>query len=83
MHVVGSTIHWGLILHRAGTAIGRTAGTRHWILPCGLGELIHMNPLYGEWMNAIARRDQAMLFIVVSALATIGARMARRQRHAS
>jgi hypothetical protein len=37
-----------------------------------------MNPLYGEWVNAIARRDQAMLFIVVSALATIGVWLALR-----
>jgi hypothetical protein len=37
-----------------------------------------MNPLYGQWLEAIARRDQAMLFIIVSALAAIGAWLALR-----
>ena len=38
-----------------------------------------MNPLYYQWLEIIARRDQAMLFIVVSALATIGVWLALRE----
>lgn len=37
------------------------------------------NPLYYQWLEAIAKRDQAMTFIVVSALATIGAWLALRE----
>jgi hypothetical protein len=36
------------------------------------------NLLYNQWLESIARRDQAMLFVVVSALATIGAWLALR-----
>jgi hypothetical protein len=37
------------------------------------------NPLYYQWLETIAQRDQAMLFIVVSALATIGVWLALRE----
>jgi uncharacterized membrane protein len=37
------------------------------------------NPLYYEWLNAIARRDQAMLFIVLAALAGIGVWLVLRE----
>lgn len=37
------------------------------------------NPLYYQWLDAIARRDQAMLFIVLAAVAGIGVWLALRE----
>lgn len=36
------------------------------------------NPLYYQWLEEIARRDQAMAFITIAALAVIGVWLALR-----
>lgn len=37
------------------------------------------NSLYYQWINALAQRDQAMLFITLAAVASIGVWLALRE----
>jgi hypothetical protein len=38
-----------------------------------------MNPLYYQWLEMLAKRDQAMLFAALTGLASIGAWLALRE----